>query len=294
MYSVNAMVRAGGAMLVALGATVVAASVAIVTSILYALCLNPLSGHRIPNPFVRIPKWWSAFLVRVCYRRILGVRIVVYGTVAPAREGETILVVGNHPSSLGLPLIGWAVTHYLASHMVAIGKRQQAWNPFIGWPLIVLRSVILVDQSNREAARASIRIGLRTLAHTARVLLILPDTHRPTRERIASDRQRFMDRIPGIGTWLRYTLVPRTGGLSEILVGVDRAMRVVHMTSAFDVEEGSIFDAARIVGRTYSIDLEEHHGEPLPRVPTVLEMTLNDLWERKNIRIAEWRGETLR
>lgn len=289
MFTILAYCRAWAAMGVAWGALAGAAGVAVFVGIPYGLCVDSLLGRWVPNPFAWIPRVWAAFVTHVCVRGILGVRVVVRGTVAPARARELVLCIGNHPSALGMPVIGWVITRYLAPRVVAIGKREHAWNPFIGWTLIIARAVILIDRSDRAAARAAIRDGLRRLANAARVLIIFPDMRRPTLARIAADCEKFADRIPNIRTWLRHTLVPRAGGLTEILQSVHRSVRIIHVTGAFDVEEFGIGDVPRVIGRTYYVDVVEHSDPPLPTDDAALARALNALWEAKNLQIAAWR-----
>lgn len=284
------MCRAAAALALAWGATASAAGVAVCGGIPYALCVDPFVGRWVANPFERIPQWWSAFVTHVCVRGVLGVRVVVRGAVAPARAHELVLCVGNHPTSLALPVVGWVITRRIAPRVVAVGKREHRWNPFFGWPLIITRAVILIDRSDRVAAMASIRAGLRRIADAARTILIFPDAHRPTPARIAADRERFADRIPNVRAWLRHTLVPRVGGLSEVLQQLHRSIRVVHVTAAFDVSESGVGDAARVIGRTVYVDVEEA-VERLPTEPHALARALNRIWEEKNRRIAEWRQQ---
>lgn len=290
MRTILAYCRAWAAMCVAWGATASAAGVAVFGGIPYGLCVDPLLGRWVPNPFAWIPRVWAAFVTHVCMRGILGVRVVIRGTVAPARTRELVLCVGNHPSVLGMPIIGWVITRYLAARIVAVGKCEHAWNPFIGWPLMIARAVILINRSDRAAAREAIRDGLRQLAGAARALIIFPDMRRPTPARIAADRTKFADRIPNIHAWLLHTLVPRTGGLMEILQSVHRSVRIIHVTGAFDVEEFGIGDAPRVIGRTYYVDMVEHSDPPLPTDDAALAHALNAIWEEKNRRITAWRS----
>lgn len=290
MRTILTYCRAWAAMGVAWGATASAAGVAVFVGIPYGLCVDSFIGRWVPNPFAWIPFVWAAFVTHVCARGILGVRVVVRGTVAPAHRRELVLCIGNHPSALGMPIVGWVITRYLAARIVAVGKREHVWNPFIGWPLMIARAVILINRRDRAAARASIRNGLRQLGDAARALIIFPDMRRPTPARIAADCAKFADRIPNIRAWLRYTLVPRTGGLAEILQSVHQSVRIIHVTGAFDVEEFGVTDASRVIGRTYYVDVVEQSDPPLPTDDAALACALNVLWEEKNRRIATWRS----
>ncbi|MFH1098809.1 MAG: 1-acyl-sn-glycerol-3-phosphate acyltransferase [Candidatus Uhrbacteria bacterium] len=277
--------RAWLAMCIAWGAIAVSMVVVVVGGIPYALCADPFIGRWIPNPFAWIPKWYSAFVTRLCYRWILGVRIVV--SIRGSVRGRR-LCIGNHPTALAMPVVWWVITRYIAPHVVTVGKREHAWNPFIGWPLIILRALILIDRRDHASALRSIRDGLRRTARAVYALVIFPDMRRPTPERILADREKFADRIPRLRAWLRYSLVPRIGGLAEILEHTDPPLPVVHLTQAFDVEEYGVFNVVRIVNRTIYVDIEEAMV-PLPRDRFALANVLNAEWEKKHRRIAEWR-----
>lgn len=252
-------------------------------------------GH-LSNPLEKMPKYWSAFIHHVCVRWILRVRVRVEGSDKPAQPNELILCIANHPSTLAVASVIWYITHHFAAHVLAVAKRGHLTNPFlapfIGLPLWAIRAGIFINRDDTDAAFASIRRAVSGIARSRPlVLVIFPDQHRPTRQRIARDRAYFSPSISDLQEWLHATLVPRSGGTLELMRGLyhtGRPIRIVTITNAFDVENNGIHDIGNLFDATLRVAVE--WVTSLPQGESALRAWLIKEWRHKNMRILDWRN----
>ena len=260
--------RLGAARLLAFLITGVIGVVTLGLGLPYRIMIDSWTARFWPNPFGYVPAVWAWVLDRVCFRGILGGTVEIRGTVPPLADGEQMVFFLNHPPNDALTTtIRFAST--LAGRVCAVAKREHAWN-LVGWAAWTIRAIIFINRANAAAAFASIRRGIRSLGKGKTVMVIFPDTRRATPERIANDRRLFRTRIPRIDEWLTHTLVPRPGGLYEVLRATPGPLRIVNGTITTTMSPPRITIDAREVTNS------------IPMIPSDLRRWLTTEWERKN------------
>ncbi|MBI4133254.1 1-acyl-sn-glycerol-3-phosphate acyltransferase [Candidatus Uhrbacteria bacterium] len=290
------ILRVLAAVAVGIAITVAIGFFTFIVGLPYRLLIHPWLRQWTKNPLTAMPRLWGTTIHCVCLEGMLGIRTELAVRInRPIGPDELVVCIANHPPSIGLASFFWAVLTRILPRIVAVAKREHltnvAFGPFFGWPLWAIHGGIFIDRTNAASACESLRNGIRRLA-SGSLIMIFPDMRRPTAARIEADRERFAGRVDGIEHFTR-TLVPRSGGLLEILQALDRPVRVMNITNAFSGESEHLLDAAHICGHTLHIEIEELE-EPLPRDQAALQAWLNQEWWRKNAQIKRWQMRLLR
>lgn len=272
---------------------------------------------RFIRPMRRVQMWlelmpmrWARSLERVIYQRIMGMSLAIDGleAVRNAREDAITIVIANHPSTTTLVRFAAFVTQWIAPRPVFVAKFghlvHPLYAPVFGWAIWAIRAAIFVRRWQwmrrfskrflparwasraetwmREDTRRSIRNGIRNIVTPGSCVILFPDQHRPTTKRLAADRKRFGVCYPGTNTPIKYALVPRSGGLLEILNAIDGHVRVIDITNALSVaDDGVAKTGSKHVGAIYTINVDVI-TEPIPREPKKLQAWLNNRWSRKH------------
>ncbi len=236
--------------------------------------------------------WWACLMKRFVYDELFRTTIKIEATVRPLDPDETALVIANHPSISGAPLIAWFVTTYLTSRLCVVAKREHLWNP-VGWILWATGAGIFVKRDDPEQSVVAIRRAFENGQHAQSAIILFPDMRRPSPERIAKDIKRFAGRIPFVERWLTHTLVPRGGGLHTVLQSfAGRRLRIINMTEAFNVKEYGLWDVRALLQATFHFRVEDVTSViPVLCDRASLNAWLNGEWIRKNCRIELWREE---
>lgn len=258
---------------------------AIVIGPVYHLLFHWWLKHWIRNPFEVVPMIWAYLMHHVVYHGIAGIREVTEGAMKPIHDGDVVVwIVGPHPSDLATAPTVYAITRVTQRFRV-IAKRRL--NLLLRLAVKAMRDIaIFIDRDNQEAWPEQIKARIATLGSDTQSILIMPDTHRFKPWRLQKDLEEFGEKIPDLADWLKHTLVPRAGGLFTVLQALKgRRVRIIDITSTFDIEEHSALCVPRICNAVFHIRL----CEITDRVPTDLEnleIFLNELYKQKNFEIA--------
>lgn len=217
-------------------------------------------------------------------RFVLGVRIAVdTSRVAPIAPDEQIVVIANHPSFVGITIFAWLLGAMLDRSITFVGKHEFRNNPFVGWPLRLLNAGIFIHREDRNAALTRLSSDVPDAFASGAAIMILPDQSRPTRAKIIRDRAKFVHDIQAIFAFTE-TLVPRVGGLRQILASAKGKVRVIDVTAGFNRNDFGISDVLGLVGATYTFSAEDITGE-LPRDAHELRDVITRRWITKNERL---------
>ncbi|MDP3793268.1 MAG: hypothetical protein Q8R07_00775 [Candidatus Uhrbacteria bacterium] len=249
-------VRALMALAMGILLTIITALSIIVLGVPYKLLFDWWLGRLVPSPLEKFPKWWLWTLMRVCLQGILGLRFQITRWV---KVDGTVVVEGNHPSTLGLIVFFYFVTHHIAPRVLVVLKREHLWNIFIGPPLWILGSGIFINRDDRDAAIRTIKESVAKRSRFRRAIVILSDRHRPTRERIDDARARFV-KILGEAPQELHVLFPDRGGTFTIREATDFRLPLIDLTIGMSVYEESIRDLPFVCGETWSMDAEDVSG----------------------------------
>lgn len=284
-------IRAVAAVVAGLVITTTVGLSTLVLSIVYRLLIDWWAWWK--NPLEKAPKYWSWIMDEFCTRWLLGINVKIEGTIPLIKKEEIVVCIANHPSTIALSVFIRFLTQAITDRLVAIAKSAHLWNPAIGLALRLIRGGIFINRDTPEAAFASIRRGVRRLPKPPFTFFILPDQHRHRPASIEKDRAQFAGRIPDLDTLLEELLVPRHGGLLEMLKGLDRLekpFRVINVTVALSVRDQGVKDAIAVQGSTLHIHIEELDPAQLPRAKKDMEKILTALWWEKYWRIKNWRS----
>lgn len=277
--------RAIGALMLGLCITTTTALGLVVTGVPYRLLVGWWAARWFQNPLRLVPTCWARIMEVLCSRWLMRIQVHTSGTLPTYSSTDRVLCLANHPPGKAIPSFFRLITSGILPRVAAIGKQEHLWNP-IGWAMWAIQAGILINRKNRTSAIDSIRRGLADVFTPGTCLVLFPDMRRPMAKRIASDRKKFKASVPGVAEWLHYTMVPRSGGLAEILKvlrEVEGAVRIVDVTLTFNVDDGGAGDMSRIFGATLYLHVEEI-PTPLPHEPALLQDWLNSRWKWKN----EW------
>ncbi len=265
-----------------------------------------------------MPKRWGRALYRITYQRFMKNSVEVTGLegLRASSRDEVTVVIGNHCATTAAPLLVWFVTDAIAARPVFLAKFGHLIHPiyalFFGWAIWAVHAAVFIRRWNtgipflrrllpvavfarveawlREDTRRSIREGLAQVVTPGACLVIFPDQHRPNSKRLTKDRDRYGIFYPGTRILITHTLVPRSGGLSEILRALEgKRVRVIDLTNAFGTHDDGVAQSGRQFGATYSIDVVEISDE-IPKDEAALRAWLIERWCRKHFLIGEWRN----
>ncbi|MBI3632259.1 MAG: hypothetical protein HY225_02325 [Candidatus Vogelbacteria bacterium] len=234
------------------------------------------------NPFRYIVNFWAFLITEVCVRRLLSIETVITSTVPPIADDEVVVCFGNHPSTLGVATFTHFVCQYLSTDILVVSKIEHLWNPFIGWPLWCLDSGIFVDRSSPNDSSEAIDNGMASCLRVPSAIVIFPDMHRPSEKLIEEDRRKFKDKIPGLQSWLKQTLVPRGGGSYGLIRAVKgRKVRAVQITTFCDHADNNIWKLFNLFGAKFYIEAKQDL-EILNLDRASLDQHQNAEWKEKN------------
>ncbi len=248
------------------------------------------------NPARRIMAVWSFLVDEICVKRILGARVLIGGEaltgggVIPVKDDEVVVCVANHPSTLLIPTFTRFVTEYICKDIVAIGKREHLRNPVTGWFMKLAGTGILVDRDSNDATGAVIKDNLKKLLRTPLAIVIFPDMRRPSPERIAADRQKFVAKVPDINEWLHHTMMPRSGALYSLIQGLKGCkVRFLSITTASSDEDDSVLKIANLVGGNILVEPLRFDRCVMVGDRQDLNNLLNDRWKKINQEITRYK-----
>ncbi len=241
------------------------------------------------NPFTLAPKLWAALLDTIVFRWLVAVRVALEGSIEPLREGEIVLWIGNHPSTMATASVARAI---LALTPRAVFVAKHDLNPFMKWPVkAISNGAIFINREDPESWRNVLKHEPGNTTVDRRGLVLFPDTHRATPKRIARELEKFSDTIPGLGEWLTHTLIPRSGGLFTVLQGLEgRALRILNLTGGYSVAEWGVRDAPDICDATLRIRIEDVTTEIPRNDEDKLRTWLLEEWKKKNQLLHQWQN----
>ncbi|MDP3956202.1 MAG: hypothetical protein Q8Q18_03075 [bacterium] len=233
---------------------------------------------------------WANTVCALCVQRILGIRTEL--NIPPLPEASLIVVFGNHPSSICLAPYAWFIRRVLNRQMCAVSKDtmpfviQKAMN-LTGWAIPISRD------SNSTKAKQTIAERVRLLKDNVhRALIIFPDSRRPTKARIKESREYYASRIEHLSEWLKYTLVPKSGGLHAIISGLPEKTIYIDVTVACNRND-SVLETSNFYTNISSLigGVIYFTGEIVepPRDEHELRLWLIERWKKKNIFIDSLR-----
>ncbi len=243
----------------------------------------------IPRAWLRQGPRYACQVVSVLgHKGLMRMKLPVVAPIRPSRPDEPTIVIANHPSFAAAPLFGWLLGQLLDREMVFIGKREHMRNPFIGWPIKLLDCGIFIDRNNRKDALEHIKHELPQMFARGAVAVIFPDQSRPTDEKIRADRLEFLAHNVNTEPFV-HTLVPRIGGLRQILAVAGNGARVIDVTAGCDCRELGERDMPLMFRRTYHFHVQEvPHG--LPNDPERLKTRLVNRWAAKQRLLGRWKS----
>lgn len=271
-----------GALAVVVGGTLFSACglLASLVDILSLRLAQPLINHA--------PKWAGKLLVAVVYRLILGMRIVLEGALIP-HDGRPTIVIGNHPVLLLIMVFTAYVQDIIGAPFMVVAKWEHLYNPLIGWPLWFTRLGVFIKRAQRADALAVLRRQWAAALRRAMGLLIFVDQSRPTAKKIKEDHEKYRDVVPNIEDF-QFTLVPRKGGIGQLLDGAPPNVRVIDITSECSVSAMRWRDILHLAGSVFLIHVEDVTDQ-IPEDPVAREKWLVERWRWKNtVKIPEFRA----
>jgi 1-acyl-sn-glycerol-3-phosphate acyltransferase len=249
-------------------------------------------AHRLwKNPLRYSIKLAAWIITEILIKRLLKVTIELHGVKPIIPEGEIVIVIGNHPTSMALAPFYWFVTTYVRSMITTVAKAEHLMNPALGMPVWFIDAGIFINRGNRQRARRTISRAIRKGKLANNCIVIFPDTRRPTPERIQADFDKFKGTIPDLQQWLNHTRVPRSGGLFQLLQSLNQRVTVVNITTSFSRIDYGLKDVARQYQGLLNLNCEVIS---IPHTITEAELRkhLNMLWRVKNRSIDFWQWET--
>ncbi|KKW28880.1 MAG: hypothetical protein UY72_C0059G0007 [Candidatus Uhrbacteria bacterium GW2011_GWD2_52_7] len=257
--------------------------------VLGVLLLAALARTRLfPRVWLRHAPYQACKLISVtAHIGLMGMKTKVDARLRPFRHDERIVVIANHPSLAAAPLFAGILGDLLKRELVFVGKKEHLRNPFVGWPLKLLDAAIFIDRSDGEAAINELMRELPRYFARGAVVVMLPDQYRLTQEKLLADQHKFREH--GIDTHLfEHTLVPRTGGLRQILLAAGANARVIDVTAGCSCREFGNDDIPKMPGSTYHFHAEDvPHG--LPTDKHELGLRLVRRWVTKNRLLGGWK-----
>lgn len=238
----------------------------------------------VPRSWLDQAPRYGCAIVSLVPRHVLGIRVNVnVANVAPIMPGEQIVVIANHPSLVAVPLFAWCLGNMLNRKIAFVAKHEFRNNPFVGWPLRLLRAGIFIEREDRHAALKRLDRDVPNAFASGAAIMILPDQSRPTRAKIVRDRTKFMNEVPAIFAFTE-TLVPRIGGVRQVLANTDEPVRVIDVTAGFNRRDFGARDAVNLIGATYTFEAEDVAGG-LPHDAHHLRLAVTERWVAKNERL---------
>jgi len=225
----------------------------VVAGVPYKLFFDWWLGRLVPSPLEKVPKWWSWMIVHVCLQGILGMHCEITRRV---RTLGTVVVEGNHPSTLGLIVFVYFVTHHIAPRVLIVLKQEHRWHPVLGPTLWLINGGIFIDRDDHEAAIKTIQEGVAKRSRFRRAIVILSDRHRPTRARIDAARVQFM-KILGEAPKELHVLFPDQGGTFNITEATGFQLPLIDLTIGLSIFEEGDDDLPLKCGETWSVDAED-------------------------------------
>lgn len=244
---------------------------------------------RLAQPIINhAPKWAGKLLVAVVYRLILGMKIVREGEKIP-HDGRPTIIIGNHPVLLLIMIFVAYVQDITGTPFMIVAKWEHLYKPWLGWPLWFARLGIFIKRAQRADALAVLRRQWAAALRRAMGLLIFVDQSRPTAEKIADDHKKYRDGVPNIEDF-QFTLLPRKGGIGQLLDEAPSNVRVIDITSECSVPATRWQDVYRLAGSAFLIHVEDVTHQ-IPRDPTAREAWLVERWRWKNaVKIPDFRA----
>lgn len=255
-----------------------------------AIAIAATASAATQNPWNTAPTDWGRILHTHLYHPLLDVRIERTGIHAPVQPDEFALCIANHPSTYGNSAFFGAVGEHISPSVMAVAKKDLELIMRI--PSRALNLSIPIDRDDRVAAKRAVLEQVPGLARRSGVLVIFPDTTRPTERKRLDAREKWIGRIPDFDEWS--TLPPRSGTLFATLQALPYPVRVFNVTHAFDRFDESWFAWRNLYGATYHFQIETFMSDDLPQTEPGLQAWLNERWREKNQRIAMWRSITQR
>lgn len=233
-----------------------------------------------PNPAGRIVGPWSWVIYHLCYRFIIGMKVVT-DPIPPPRAGWATVVYGTHMPLETVPMFGRLAGGF--SHQIKIVARHDIVSGRLG--ILVGKAaeacglLLRIHRDNRRQALDEIEAGLASLA-PGTVLFILADMHRPIEKYLLASRARHASRYPQILQWK--TCMPHSGAILQSLAGydsLDKPVQLVRFGMGFDklMENGA--EISQLTGSTLYIDIEESDGDSFPRDPEEAGARLRREWQ---------------
>ena len=255
-----------------------------------AASLVGVASAATPWPWKTAPIDWGHVLYYWMYRPIMGVGIQQTGVVEPVAPGEFAVCIANHPSTYGNSQFTHVLGTSVSSSATFVAKDDLEW--IMRAPSNALGLALPINRNDRVSARQSVLKRMPELTRRSGVLVIFPDTTRPTEAKRLAAREKWIGRIPDFDEWS--TLPPRSGALFATLGALPRPVRVFNITHAFNRLDESWASAANLYGAAYHAHIETCMSDELPGNEPDLQMWLNERWREKNRRIAAWRSITMR
>jgi len=241
-----------------------------------------------------IPHMWGRFSYAVAYRMLLKTRSQVFnGNIEPLKTNDVLIVISNHPSTL--EIVPWLNAMYTIcpTRILALGKKELTSNPFVGSALAAIDGIIYIDRTSAQETEKKIQEQLAVSCSYEEpiTIIIFPDSKRASPARMLEDVRKFKDKIPRLSAWLFHTTVPRAGALTALLNAASKLegkrIRVIDITSGFDVVNFDHFDVCAIIGATYYCLVSEIRTPPTN--PAEIREWLNDRFKDKNLFLELWR-----
>lgn len=240
------------------------------------------------SPFEGAPRLWAWMVYELCYVRCFQVRQEPGPVFHLTSHDPLTLCIANHPATAAMsPLVRY-LTRGRRVRLLFVAKVEHLWNIFLGLPLWLVNGSIFIRRSDRDVALQAIRRKIRKRLRGPTILVIFPDQHRPTPRRIEADRELFAARIEGGTAWLRATPLPRSGGLLEVLFGIQHPLLLLNLTQALGRCQHGVREAQGIFGQTFRVHCEERASTDLPRASGPLQSWLIGEWQTKNELLARW------
>lgn len=253
--TLRALLRGGLALIVGLTVTVVTGLTIVIVGIVY----NPLH-HMVStgntNPVRRLANLWAWLIHWICIRRLLNCELRIEDkSLRPRQNQEVVVVIANHPSTMGLASFFWYVFRHLRRNVLIIVKNGHRFNPVIGWAGWLISSFVFINRKNRATARRAIKQGLASgFDPTTDAIVVFADSRRPTRERIRANRAEMRGKIPGLEYWPLHTRTPGITGLLAILKTIKpEHLRVVCLGNGFNIADEGVKDIPRLVDQRFCL-----------------------------------------
>ncbi|NQV12149.1 hypothetical protein HQ524_02195 [Candidatus Uhrbacteria bacterium] len=294
--------------------TLALALITMVAGTMYDRFVNSWLGRWLDSPFAYVSAFYHATVYHVCYRLILQMRVVITGQIPTRHSGKNVIFVpGIHPPLLLLIPYYYLVCRYITARLLVTMKdANSSWrHPFgilMGIPLKVMKCVIFLPRGRGaealQASMAELAAGIRAYANRQRALTLHVDMSRPTREKIAVDRETFSRMLMekyGIHydlSWLNLTLFPRLHAFATAVETLPDNARVVFLFMGLDRPIWDDLEVGKLFGSTLRAkfveedirDLKQQESESRGDWERRLTLFLLDHWCAFNKLQSKWQN----